>query len=87
MSEQKNVATVSENKTTDNSKDKTNGLANGGMPDLNMIKSGGRFLVTRVGENKIFCKELFSDDEKAIYELMSDFSENELLPIAHDKLE
>ena len=51
MSEQENVTTASENKTIDNSKDKTNGLANGGMPDLNMIKSGGRFLVTRVGEN------------------------------------
>ena len=87
MSEQENVTTASENKTTDNSKDKTNGLANGGMPDLNMIKSGGRFLVTRVGKNKIFCKESFSDDEKAIYGLMSDFAENELLPIAHDKLE
>ena len=49
MSEQENVTTASENKTTENSKDKTTGLANGGMPDLNMIKSGGRFLVTRVG--------------------------------------
>ena len=64
MSEQKNITTVSDNKTTDNPKDKTNGLTNGGMPNLNMIKSGGRFLTTRVGENKIFCKELFSDDER-----------------------
>lgn len=87
MSEQENITTVSDNKTIDNPKDKTNGSANGGMPNLNMIKSGGRFLTTRVGENKIFCKESFSDDEKAIYELMSDFAENELLPIAHDKLE
>ena len=87
MSEQENITAVSDNKTTDNPQDKTNGSANGGMPNLNMIKSGGRFLTTRVGENKIFCKELFSDDEKAIYELMSDFAENELLPIAHDKLE
>ena len=60
MSEQENITTVSDNKTTDNPQDKTNELANGGMPNLNMIKSGGRFLTTRVGENKIFCKELFS---------------------------
>ena len=46
MSEQENTTTVSDNKTTDNPKDKTNGLANGGMSNLNMIKSGGRFLTT-----------------------------------------
>ena len=61
MSEQENTTTVSDNKTTDNPKDKTNELANGGMSNLNMIKSGGRFLTTRVGENKIFCKESFGN--------------------------
>ncbi|GIT56971.1 MAG: hypothetical protein Ct9H300mP18_04000 [Candidatus Neomarinimicrobiota bacterium] len=59
MSEQENTTTVSDNKTTDNPKDKTNGLANGGMPNLNMIKSGGRFLTTRVGEIRFFVKNYF----------------------------
>ena len=86
MSEQENI-TTNENKTIDSSEKKKNDVANGGMPNLNMIKTGGKFLVTRVGEKEIFCKELFSDDEKAIYELMSDFAENEILPVAHDKLE
>ena len=86
MSEQENI-TTNENKTIDSSEKKKNDVANGGMPNLSMIKTGGKFLVTRVGEKEIFCKELFSDDEKAIYELMSDFAENEILPVAHDKQE
>ena len=83
MSEQQQTITEDKNIDNKNEEQSTSSQA----PDLNAIKTGGRFLTTRVGDRKVFCKEEFSDDEKAIYELMSDFAENEILPIAHDKLE
>ena len=83
MSEQQQ--TITEDKNIDNKAGEQSTASK--MPDLNAIKTGGKFLTTRVGDRKVFCKEEFSDDEKAIYELMSDFAENEILPIAHDKLE
>ena len=32
--------------------------------DLNQIKTGGTFLTNIVGSQKVFCKELFSEEEK-----------------------
>ena len=34
----------------------------------------------------MFCKELFSDEEKMIYEAMRDFATNELLPLSQNEL-
>ena len=83
MSEQQQTTT--EDKNIDNKVEEQSTSSQG--PDLNAIKTGGKFLTTKVGDRKVFCKEDFSDDEKAIYELMSDFAENEILPLAHDQLE
>jgi len=83
MSEQQQTTT--EDKNIDNKVEEQSTSSQ--MPDLNAMKTGGKFLTTRVGDRKVFCKEDFSDDEKAIYELMSDFAENEILPLAHDQLE
>ena len=47
------------------------------MADFSKIKTGGTFLTNVVGSEKVFCKELFSDEEKMIYEAMRDFATNE----------
>ena len=54
--------------------------------DLNQIKTGGTFLTNVVGSQKVFCKELFSEEEKMIYEAMRDFATNELLPLSQNEL-
>ena len=54
--------------------------------DLNQIKTGGTFLTNVVGSEKVFCKELFSEEEKMIYEAMRDFATNELLPLSQNEL-
>jgi alkylation response protein AidB-like acyl-CoA dehydrogenase len=54
--------------------------------DLNQIKTGGTFLTNIVGSQKVFCKELFSEEEKMIYEAMRDFATNELLPLSQNEL-
>ena len=53
---------------------------------LNQIKTGGTFLTNVVGSEKVFCKELFSEEEKMIYEAMRDFATNELLPLSQNEL-
>ena len=64
--------------TTDSSKD--------GVIDFSKIKTGGTFLTNVVGSEKVFCKELFSEEEKMIYEAMRDFATNELLPLSQNEL-
>jgi alkylation response protein AidB-like acyl-CoA dehydrogenase len=54
--------------------------------DLNKIQTGGTFLTNVVGSQKVFCKELFSEEEKMIYEAMRDFATNELLPLSQNEL-
>tara|TARA_B100000497_G_C7682079_1_gene412763 strand:+ start:131 stop:1957 length:1827 start_codon:yes stop_codon:yes gene_type:complete len=54
--------------------------------DYSKIKTGGKFLTTVVGTNKVFCKEAFSDEERMIYEAMRDFATNELLPLSQNEL-
>ena len=54
--------------------------------DFSQIKTGGTFLTTLVGTNKIFCKESFSEEERMIYEAMCDFATNELLPLSRNEL-
>ena len=46
----------------------------------------GKFLTTVVGTNKVFCKEAFSEEERMIYDAMSDFATNELLPLSKNEL-
>ena len=54
--------------------------------DFSKIKTGGTFLTNVVGSEQVFCKELFSDEEKMIYEAMRDFATNELLPLSQNEL-
>ena len=54
--------------------------------DFSQIKTGGTFLTTVVGTNKVFCKESFSEEERMIYEAMCDFAINELLPLSQSDL-
>ena len=54
--------------------------------DFSQIKTGGTFLTTIVGTNKVFCKESFSEEERMIYEAMCDFAINELLPLSQSDL-
>ena len=54
--------------------------------DFSQIKTGGTFLTTVVGTNKVFCKESFSEEERMIYEAMCDFAINELLPLSQNEL-
>ena len=54
--------------------------------DFSQIKTGGTFLTTIVGTNKVFCKESFSEEERMIYEAMCDFATNELLPLSQSEL-
>ena len=54
--------------------------------DYSKIKTGGTFLTNVVGSEKVFCKELFSEEEKMIYEAMRDFATNELLPLSQNEL-
>ena len=54
--------------------------------DFSQIKTGGTFLTTVVGTNKVFCKESFSEEERMIYEAMCDFATNELLPLSQSDL-
>ena len=54
--------------------------------DFSAIKTGGTFLTNVVGSEKVFCKELFSEEEKMIYEAMKDFATNELLPLSQNEL-
>ena len=54
--------------------------------DFSQIKTGGTFLTTTVGTNKVFCKESFSEEERMIYEAMCDFAINELLPLSQSDL-
>ena len=54
--------------------------------DFSQIKTGGTFLTTIVGKNKVFCKESFSEEERMIYEAMCDFATNELLPLSQSDL-
>ena len=57
-----------------------------GAIDFSKIKTGGTFLTNVVGTEKVFCKELFSEEEKMIYEAMRDFATNELLPLSQNEL-
>ena len=54
--------------------------------DFSAIKTGGTFLTNVVGSEKVFCKVLFSEEEKMIYEAMKDFATNELLPLSQNEL-
>ena len=79
---------MSDKQQTDNTNNSSKGLSSqDGTIDFSKIKTGGKFLTTVVGTNKVFCKEAFSEEEQMMYEAMSDFAENEILPIAHTKLE
>jgi len=60
--------------------------SNDGAIDFSKIKTGGTFLTNVVGSEKVFCKELFSEEEKMIYEAMRDFATNELLPLSQNEL-
>ena len=82
---------VENNKTLKNSK--KNGVTKNGnganghaVVDFSKIKTGGTFLTNVVGSEKVFCKELFSEEEKMIYEAMKDFATNELLPLSQNEL-
>ena len=55
MSEQQQTITEDKNIDNKNEEQSTSSQA----PDLNAIKTGGRFLTTRVGDRKVFCKEEF----------------------------
>ena len=63
-----------------------NGVNGHTLMDFSKIKTGGKFLTNVVGSEKVFCKELFSEEEKMIYEAMKDFATNELLPISQNEL-
>ena len=56
------------------------------LVDFNSVKTGGRFLTRVVGTNDVFCKESFSDEERMIFDAMSDFATNELLPLSQNEL-
>ena len=56
------------------------------LKDLNAVKTGGKFLTRVVGTNDVFCKESFSDEERMIFEAMSDYATNELLPMSQKEL-
>ena len=82
---------VENNKTLKDSK--KNGVTKNGnganghaVVDFSKIKTGGTFLTNVVGSEKVFCKELFSEEEKMIYEAMKDFATNELLPLSQNEL-
>ena len=49
--------------------------------NFSKIKTGGTFLTNVVGSEKVFCKELFSDEDKMNYAAMREFATNELLPL------
>lgn len=66
--------------------DNTNNSSKDGVIDFSKIKTGGKFLTTVVGTNKVFCKEAFSEEERMIYDAMSDFATNELLPLSKNEL-
>ena len=63
-----------------------NGVNGHTLMDFSKIKTGGKFLTNVVGSEKVFCKELFSEEEKMIYEAMKDFATNELLPLSQNEL-
>ncbi len=44
------------------------------------IKTGGRFLVEPIGSKKVFSREFFSEDHRAIQEMMEEFSQDRILP-------
>ena len=50
--------------------DNTNNSSKDGAIDFSKIKTGGKFLTTVVGTNKVFCKEAFSEEERMIYDAM-----------------
>ena len=66
--------------------DNTTSSSKDGAIDFSKIKTGGTFLSNVVGSEKVFCKELFSEEEKMIYEAMRDFATNELLPLSQNEL-
>ena len=66
--------------------DNTTNSSKDGAIDFSKIKTGGTFLTNVVGSEKVFCKELFSEEEKMIYEAMRDFATNELLPLSQNEL-
>ena len=66
--------------------DNTTSSSKDGVIDFSKIKTGGTFLTNVVGSEKVFCKELFSEEEKMIYEAMRDFATNELLPLSQNEL-
>ena len=66
--------------------DNTTSSSKDGAIDFSKIKTGGTFLTNVVGSEKVFCKELFSEEEKMIYEAMRDFATNELLPLSQNEL-
>ena len=66
--------------------DNTTNSSKDGLIDFSKIKTGGTFLTNVVGSEKVFCKELFSEEEKMIYEAMRDFATNELLPLSQNEL-
>ena len=88
LNKQENV----ENKNTLKSSKKNGVTKNGNGTnghaaiDFSAIKTGGTFLTNVVGSEKVFCKELFSEEEKMIYEAMKDFATNELLPLSQNEL-
>ena len=79
---------MSDKQQTDNTNNSSKDLSNqDGTIDFSSIKTGGKFLTTVVGTDKVFCKEAFSEEEQMMYEAMSEFAENEILPISHTKME
>lgn len=81
----KTTSSVGENKKNGVEKN-GNGVNGHALVDFNKLKTGGKFLTNVVGTNEVFCKESFSDEEKMIYEAMSDFATNELLPLSQNEL-
>jgi len=44
------------------------------------IKTGGRFLVEPIGSKNVFSREFFSEDHRAIQEMIEDFSRERIFP-------
>ena len=44
------------------------------------LKSGGRWLVSLIKENHIFCRETFSEQHKDVDKLITDFSREKIYP-------
>ena len=44
------------------------------------IKTGGQWLVSKVGSQPIFCRETFTQEQRQIDEMIREFARNQILP-------